>query len=60
MQPTLICLRFECNEENCRKREMREPRPKGFLMLDLNAQVGAVFCKTFNQAACQVVSTNPQ
>lgn len=31
MNPTEICFRFECSDENCRKRVMREPFPNEFV-----------------------------
>ena len=40
MKPTDICLRFEWREENCRRRAMREPLPKEFVMEAWKARVG--------------------
>jgi hypothetical protein len=31
INPTEICFRFECNEENCRRRVMRDPLPNEFV-----------------------------
>ena len=40
IKPTETCLRSEWREENWRRREMREPLPKEFVMDAWNASVG--------------------
>jgi hypothetical protein len=31
MNPTEICFRFECNDENCRSKVIKVPFPKEFV-----------------------------
>lgn len=53
MNPTEICLRSECKEENCLNNWIKEPLPKEFVMDAWNASVGRDFDKCLTHAACK-------
>lgn len=57
MNPTWICFRSECSEENCLRSWIKDPLPKELLMEAWNASVGYSLdrCRTqdawYNQLA---------
>ena len=52
MNPTEICFRFECSEENCRNKVINEPLPKEFVNDAWNANVGYSEDNCFTHFAC--------
>lgn len=51
INPTEICLRSECNDENCRNKLIKLPLPKELVIEAWNAIVGYDFDKCLIQAA---------
>lgn len=54
MNPTEICFRLECNEENCRNNVIKDPFPNEFVNDAWNASVGYSADNCFTHLACKL------